>query len=173
MANSDPHGIQEAMASMPTETRVPRVDRIRAGILMVNAGTPYRQAAEDCDVSATTLYRHAKYSNLMRMEREKQVRVLETSLIDKQFAIADLASEKIFERIAADTMRDGDLIKAQGVAIDKIAMKRQWSKGGEAGEGQEGLSALAKILQGKILTVTDADPAARAIDVTGKSLTDQ
>lgn len=165
--DNDPHGIKEAMSELAV-TEVPRLERIQAGLALVAAGESYRHAAKVCDIPATVLHYHKSNPKRQKVEREKRVKLEETELIDKQFAIANLGSEKIFERVAADSMKDGDLIKAVGVATDKIGMYRQWNKGQAANSDDEGMTTLAQLLSGKRVTIEDKSPGDDAVDVKGE-----
>jgi hypothetical protein len=77
---------------------------------------------------------------------------------------ADIMTERMADN--PDAWQNGDLVKAYGVATDKIALKRGWRQGELQRAADEGLSAVAKLLAGHVITATPIDPAAKAIDVT-------
>lgn len=159
MTDTDAYKIQ--LDNVPPNDKTTRMN---AAVAMVRDGHSYRRAAEVCGVKTSTLF--ARANNPARLEREKDRKYSEDELIDSQFAIARRAAELVFDRVDSGEMRDGDLIKAMGVATDKIAVYRQWGKGQASIGDDSGMSALARILQGKTITVTDSDPSNTAIDVT-------
>ncbi len=169
-SQSDPTGMQAALATIPKGQLSERQQRIAAGLYEIRAGSSINAASKAVGIPYATLYKHHK--GLISSDNEKTLTKGEGALIDGLFAIAGLASEKIFERLE-DTkhpMSDGNLIKAQGVATDKIAAFRNWSKGQGSKGVDQGISILAQLMQGKRVTIgiEDTDPVEEAIDVTGE-----
>ena len=166
----DSSGYLEAIAEIPKGQLSERQQRIAAGLAMIRDGSSIREASHLTNIPYSTLYDHKR--GLTETDHEKAFQKGERALVDGLLAIATLASEKVFERVEADSMRDGDLIKAQGVAIDKIALKRGWSKGQQANGDDHGMTTLARLLSGKKLTIEDADPVKQAIEVDAITSTD-
>ena len=163
----DDSGYQAAIAEIPRGQLSERQQRIAAGLAMIRVdGSSVHAAAKAVQIPYSTLYDHNR--GLTDPDYEKGFKANERGLVDGLMSIATLASEKIFERVEADTMRDGDLIKAQGVAIDKIAMKRRWAQTQTQGSDRTHdalAAALEAMRQGAKVSIEQPDPVADAIEI--------
>ena len=75
-----------------------------------------------------------------------------------------MATERVTERLADPDhdWRDTDLIKAQGVNVDKVVALQNRPKAPE----ESGVALLAAMLETSDITLTKRDAASEAIDVT-------
>lgn len=165
-SSSDPDGILGALAEIPKGQLSERQARLAAALAMIDGGSSIHAASKACELPYSTLYKQAR--GLARSDRETAFEVGESALVDAQLTIASRASEIVLERLddTQNPMRDGDIIKAMGVATDKVAIKRQWSRADSNQNEREGISALARILQGHTVTIEPTDPSTQAVDVT-------
>lgn len=166
---TDPTGMQQALETIPSGQLSERQTRIAAGISLVrDAGFSINRAAKECDIPYKTMWRHVK--GLVNSATEQGFQADETALIAGSFDVALIANDKIIERLSDDDnpMRDSDLIKSYGVATDKIAAKRQWSRGTQSSDinTRDALTeALESVMRGGSVTVTGPDPISEAVEV--------
>ena len=163
---NDPSGYLEAIAEIPRGQLSERQQRIAAGIAMIRDGKSCNKAAKEVGIPYSTLFRHKQ--GLTDPNYEKAFQKGEKALIEGHLAIATLGAEKVFERVEADTMSDGDLIKAVGVSTDKLALKRGWARGLSSADEktQDALAgALEHLRQGHTVTIEKPDPVNEAIEI--------
>ncbi len=170
----DPTGMLETLAEAD-QVMVPlspRKAKIAAGLALVRDGMPIQRAAKHVDIPTATLWRHAR--GLSDVNSEKLVQVNEQALVAASFDMAQIAASKLTDRLLDEDhgWKDGDLVKVYGVATDKIAMRRGWSKGQQANGDDHGMTTLARLLSGTKLTIEDADPVEQAIEVDAITSTD-
>ena len=172
----DPTGMIEALAEIPAGQLSERQMRIASGIALVRDNNlSYEKASKECGIPTKTLWRHCQ--GHVALTDEKGVQVNERALVAASFDMAQIAADKITTRLL-DTehdWKDGDLVKVYGVATDKIAMKRRWAQGNDGGSerSQDTLANALEELRGKTVTITDADPASQAIEVSATTHTDE
>ena len=163
---TDPTGITDALAEIPKGQLSERQHRMAAGLALIDAGSSISAASRECGIPYTTLYQ--QHRGITASDRENTFQRGEDALIDAQLTIASRASEIVLERLDADTMRDADVIKAMGVATDKVAIKRQWARGSGASDvnTRDALTeALESVMRGGSVTVTGPDPISEAVEV--------
>ena len=168
----DPHGYQSVIAEIPRGQLSERQTRIAAGLALIRDGSSVNAAAKQVGIPQRTLWRHDK--GLAALTSEKGIQANEQALLAASFDIAQLAAEKITDRLLDETnpVKDADLGKFYGIASDKIAIRRGYARGtGPADEKtQDALAgALERLRQGDQVQITSADPTSHAIDVTHTS----
>lgn len=127
------------------------------------------RAAREVGISATHLTRklNAIGSN---GDLQKKAATGDERILEMSQAMATLAGETILDRLEreGDEMKIAELTKVYSASTNQVAAKQRWSQGGSRASGGDGMSILTKILAGKVVTVSDMDPANTALDVTPK-----
>jgi len=144
-------------------------ERYTAAIALVqDQGLSVIQAAREVGVSASHLSRKINdlgaKSDTSAAAHAADQRILETSQ-----TLSALSAERLLERVEkeGDTMKTPELTKIYKAASDTVATKQQWAKGGGGPPGADnGVSALARLLEGGDITITKRDAARDAIDVS-------
>jgi hypothetical protein len=170
MADKPTEIIRSVIADLPQNQLSTRQLKIAAGLSLVrDQGYTFTKAAAEADVPLSTLWRASR--GLVPATDGKGVEINDAALVAASFDVAQVAAGIMTERMVdnPEAWANGDLVKAYGVATDKIAMKRGWKQGDLQRAADEGLSAIGKMLQGHTITATPIDRASRAIDVTASS----
>ena len=165
---NDPSGYLEAIAEIPKGQLSERQQRIATGLAMINEGSSCNAAAIAVNIPAKTMWRHNQ--GYVALTDEKGVQINERALVAASFDMAQIAAQKITDRLLDETreIKDADLVKIYGVATDKIAMKRGWTRGLSAADEktQDALAgALQHLRDGKQIQIIEPDPVSEAIDV--------
>ncbi len=165
---------QETPLMLPGEAEKQKEDRaqkIAQGIAMLSDGRSYRQAQAATGLALSTLHRN--YARICTGSSEREKEALDAHIVAHAYTIADLAAAEITARLEAPEKRSRmtlrELTTGFGVATDKIALRRQWSRPQDQGtEGWLGhlASALSRV---RSVTIEVADPADVALDVTPPS----
>ena len=165
----DHTGMDAVVAEIPRGQLSERQTRIAAGLALIRDGSSVQAAARQVEIPQPTLWRHNR--GLSTLNDEKGIQANEQALLAASFDIAQLAAEKITDRLLDETnpVKDADLGKFYGIASDKIAIRRGYARGtGPADEKtQDALAgALERLRQGDQVQITSPDPTSQAIDVT-------
>lgn len=157
----DPTGYQSALAEIKPGQLSERQQRLSIGVALVREGKSIRSAAAIAQVPKSTLHLYATGQvDILTTESslERQVNAVHEASIDMSL----IAAEAVIESLSTqpDQWRPADLVKAYGVATDKVLAFGQRSKGPE-----QGMSELSKLLQGSKLTIEPARPGDDAIEV--------
>ncbi len=159
---------QETPLMLPGEAEKQKEDRaqkIAQGIAMLSDGKSYRQAPAKTGLALSVLHRH--YAGVCSHGTEREKEALDAHIVAHAYHIADLTALEITSRLEAPEKRSRmtlrELTTGFGVATDKIAARRQWSRPQD--QGTEGwLGALAGALSRvRSVTVQLEDPV---VDVT-------
>ena len=141
-----------------------RAQTIAAALAMIKDGSSINGASKACGIPYSTLHRyHHHLSKLDSKEGDGMALAMED--LQKSVMVAStIATERVLERLVdpAHPWKDGDLIKAQGVNIDKTLALRDTGKGA----ADPGISAFAAILEANNITISKRDASHDAIDVT-------
>jgi len=147
-----------------------RQERLARGLARIEAGAPIERAARAVGIPASTLRDWHRRSYAAEPEALKK---LEEIVLAQACEIATTAGAALAERVPR--LDDGKLIAAWGTAVDKIALRQGWSRGGELATQATGSGdAVARILQaldGKSLTISLSaeDCAEQALEVNPKA----
>jgi len=161
MANIDPTGYDVALANIQPGALSERQQRVASAMAMVRDGETIKHSASLARIPQSTLWGYLNGKSKLGTEAEHG-RLEEVT--EHSYDISRMAAEAIKESLSdrpAD-WRPGDLVKAYGVATDKIIAIRN----APASQTAPGISALAALLEGADVTITKRDPAKHAIDVT-------
>ena len=126
-----------------------------------------KAAAKKLGISATHLSRRLNAigckGDLQKIADAGDRRILEMAQ-----SMSAIAGETLLEKMEEEgtEMKTADLTKIYTGATNQVATKQRWSQGSQAGGSDHGMTVLAQMLQGKKVTVEDADPTQKAIDVT-------
>lgn len=166
---SDPvlKAMQDTLAAIPQGQLSERQVRIAAAVSLVrDEGRTYKAASEATGVPIQTIFRYKH--KMTEAFDDAGVAINAKALVAASFDVAQLASQRITERLLdePESWGNGDLVKAYGVATDKIALKLRWRDGTEARESDEGVSAISKMLRGATIVMPRQDEHSDAIDVT-------
>lgn len=145
-----------------------RQDRIAQAVARVEAGESSRRVSVSTGIPRTTIYRWADKWRSADADTKQQIT---DRLISQHVETALLASAEINRRLAdpdlAAEISPKDLNALAGTSTDKLARYMRWER---PAEHESASSALARLLDRlgdlESVTLTLADPAARAIDVT-------
>ena len=166
----DHTGYKAVVAEITRGQLSERQTRIAAGLALIREeGSSIKGAAERVGIPEKTLWRHN--AGLVSLTSEKGIQANEQALLAASFDIAQLAADKITDRLLDETnpVKDADLGKFYGIASDKIAIRRGYARGtGPADEKtQDALAgALERLRMGDRVQLTSPDPTSQAIDVT-------
>jgi hypothetical protein len=139
---------------------------LQGAALVMKEGLPVTRAADLVGVAETTLRVH-----IQRLSADPAaVKEAADSLAAAHVTIATAAADRVFSRL--DSLPDDLLIRAYGIASDKVAVHQGWGRDRDHATTANAADALAKLADaiaggGTLsVTVTPPDPAASAIDVT-------
>lgn len=162
----DPTGMNAALATIQPGALSERQQRIAVGLAMLERGHSYREAADVSKIPLSTLWDYRNDKRSLSERKTSDPRDVE-AVTELATDIAIMAGEAIRDSLSdPDIRRDwkpGDLIKAYGVAVDKILALNQVS----AGDDQDGESLLKSLLAGHKLTIEPARLGDDAIEVNG------
>jgi hypothetical protein len=125
------------------------------------------RAARELGISGTHLVRRLN-SIGTNGDLEAQAAAGDRRILEMSQALSTRAGEMILDRMEdqGDEVKMTELQKIYTASTNQVAAKRRWAQGGGAGDAGRGISALAKLLQGKKVTFEDADPAESAVEVS-------
>ena len=170
MSKVDPTGFEAALATIPEGQLSERQHRIAAGIALINdEGLSTHEAARRVSIPQATLYRYHRGQVALNQEMPAE-RDLE-AVTRASYDISQIAADAILDSLAneREDWKPGDLIKAYGVATDKvIAINRKAAPPDESAAAAL-VGVLAKAFEGKSVTVTEADPVEQAVEVEATS----
>ena len=157
--SKDPTGFETALATIPEGQLSERQHRLATAISMVREGKSQREAARACGVAKSTLYDALHRSGT---GRENSTSAELQVVHDLSHDIATIAGEAVRDSLSNDLeeWKPGELVKAYGVAVDKIVALHRTEKPTETG-----VSALAELLKQADVTITKRPADADAIDV--------
>lgn len=166
----DPTGYEDALATIPKGQLSERQQRIAAGLAMIREGSSIKKAAEVCRIPKTTMW---EYHHSLRSLSDPEIKVDRDmkAIQAATYDIAQIASEKIIESLSdnAEDWKPGDLVKAYGVAVDKIGILSS-----SAAPGTDGVANLVSaLLEAGSVTITPHPPDHAAIDVEATGHTDE
>lgn len=132
--------------------RDPRQAQKEAGAaLVLNQGVPILEASQRVGLPETTL-RDA----VARLAAEpEKIKEAADRLAAAHVTIALRAAERVHDRL--DSLPDDLIMRAYGIASDKVAVHQGWHRGTEGAAGSSAAEALAKLadaLQGRTLDVS-------------------
>lgn len=156
MAKIDPTGYTQALATIQPGALSERQQRIAAGVAMVREGASYRKAAAAAKVPLRTLWAYCNEGRAIA-EREGKADYNVAAVSEMSVDISLMAAEHVRDRLASapEEWTNMDLVKAYGVATDKIiAMSQRVSSG-----SQDALPALSKLLAGSKVTIEPSEQA--------------
>lgn len=159
--------ILKAITEIPAGQLSERNLRIAAGLrLITDHHYPVGETAKIVGVEESSMWRAKR--RLAVPSNDHGVKVAEQQLLEASFDIAQIAAERIKERLLDQDhpWKDSDLTKAYAVAVDAIALRRNWRQGLSTSASEQGFSALAQILKGSKITLQPAPDGDLAIDVT-------
>ena len=120
-----------------------RQAQLAAGLARIEAGESIEGAGRAVGVPSTTLRRWHERAYAADPEAVKR---LEEIVLGQALEIATTAGAALAERVPR--LADGKLIAAWGTAVDKIALRQGWARGGELAAHATGTGdAVARILQ--------------------------
>lgn len=158
----DPEGYKTAIATIQPGALSERQQRIAAGLAMLREGKSYREAARVAKIPHATLW---SYHNTGRAiaEREGKADHNIAAVTELSVDIALMAGEAVRDSLATnlEEWKPMDLVKAYGVATDKVIALSQRATGGST----DSIPALAKLLQGAKVTIEPAQPSDQALEV--------
>lgn len=135
-----------------------------------------RQAARTYGIPQGTLSKRLEWLN--QGNREDRIREAEEQILDHTIAAAEAAQRELAKRVTEDpaALTVKELVPIAGFSQDKLAVRRNWGKGG-AGEGASAgvlADVLQKLAAGGRVTITGPREGDQAIDVTpGKGETSE
>ena len=164
MAKVDPTGFDKAIAAIQPGALSERQQRIATAMAMVREGHSILKASKECELPYSTLWGYCRgVSNLGRENdggRGRDLDALQAASLDASL----IAVEKLRTALLTEDWKHGDLVKAYGVATDKvIAFSQQ-----PTGEAEDGQSMLAKFLAGHKVTIEPKRAGDDAIEVEGQ-----
>lgn len=165
MAKVDPTGFDKAIASIQPGALSERQQRIAAGLAMIREGKSLSAAARAVQVPLSTMwnYHHGvstlEGGNQQGGSLSRELEAVHATSHD----IALLAGENIVRSLTTEpeVWKPGDLVKAYGVAVDKIAILSQQPQGAQ----EDGQSLLAKFLSGHRVTIEPKRAGDDAVEV--------
>lgn len=162
----DPTGYDKALAQIQPGALSERQQRIAAGLAMLADGQSYRRAASVAQVPLSTLW---EYANHARSIHERQTRMEDDVQVVAQLScdVALIAGEAVRDSLIneRDQWKPGDLVKAYGVATDKLI-----ALGQRASAGDDSVSELAKLLSNSRVTVEPMGESDRALSVEAERI---
>ncbi|GEM_PF-6162438 len=170
MSSSDPTGYESQVAEIQPNALSERQQRVGIGLAMIRDGASYSEAARVCGIERRAL---ARYEQKLRQVDSKEgdgMTVALDALQKGAMTAALIATERVTERLVdpEHEWKDGDLIKAQGVNIDKVLA----FQAKPIAPADSGVSALERLLDQADVTLTKKDPANEAIEVEATTPTD-
>ena len=166
MGKVDTTGFDAVLAAIPKGQLSERQQRIAAGMAMVREGRSYRTASMACGIPISTLHHYVSGSS--SLEREQGFERPLKDVNEQSFDIAQLAGEAIVESLTKDrdAWKPGDLVKAYGVAVDKIN-----AMSGQSAAVPNGIAeALGKLLDKGDVTLRRHRPGDDALEVEAERL---
>lgn len=135
--------------------------------LVRDHGYSANRAARELGISATHLVRRLN-SIGTNGDLESQAAAGDRRILEMSQAMSTRAGEMILDRMEeqGDEIKMTELQKIYTASTNQVAAKQRWVQGGSAADAAKGISALARILQGKRVTFEDVDPSERALDVS-------
>lgn len=161
MEKTDPTGFAKGLATIPKGQLSERQQRIANGLAMIQGGQSIKGAARACGIPMSTLWGYARgVSDLSRENDGGRGRDLD-AILDASIDVSLIAAERLRESLVNDEWKAGDLVKAYGVATDKVALLNQRSTDAPSGIRE----LFAAVLAEGDVTIRKRDPADEAIDV--------
>lgn len=160
MSKVDPTGYSHAIATIEKGALSERQQRIAVGVAMLRDGATYRQASAAAKVPIRTLWDYANRGQAI-MEREGKADYNVAAVTEVSLDISLMAAEHVRDRLAAapEEWSNMDLVKAYGIATDKLIALSQRVTGGAS----DALPALSKLLSGSKVTIEPSEQG-RAIE---------
>ena len=158
----DPTGYAGALEAIQPGQLSERQQRIATALAMVRDGTPLRKAAVVAKVPYATLWEyHNKGRSVAGQETKADYNIAAVTEVSVDISL--MAAERVRDRLAEnpDDWSNMDLVKAYGVATDKIIALAQRT----GGQSAEGMTELQRLLTGRKVTIEDAQPIDSAIEV--------
>lgn len=158
----DPTGMRDVIATIQPGALSERQQRIAAGLALLNEGKSYREAARVAKIPHATLW---EYHNKGRAvaEREGKADHNVAAVTEVSVDISLMAAERVRDRLAEnpEEWSNMDLVKAYGIATDKVINLSQRSTGGAT----DSIPTLARLLQGAKVTIEPKQPSEKALEV--------
>jgi len=156
MGKVDPTGFQAALATIQPGALSERQQRIAAGLAMIRDGESIQQAAVLARVPYSTLWAyHHKGQSVADREGKADYNV--AAVTELSVDISLMAGERVRDSLAEhpEEWRPMDLVKAYGIATDKVALLSQRS----TSSAHDALPALSKLLAGSKVTIEPSEQA--------------
>lgn len=166
MGKVDPTGYEAALAQIPKGQLSERQQRIATGMAMVREGSSIWAAAKACQIPYSTLWGYC--NNVTKLDNEnagvqgRDLEALQTASLD----VSLIAAEKLRKALEEDDWRHGDLVKAYGVATDKVIAFQERPQADDA----QGQSLLTKLIQGHRITIEPAREGDDAVPVEAERI---
>ena len=162
----DPTGYTAAIAAIPKGQLSERQQRIAAGLAMIREGKSIQAASRATMIPWSTLDRYHKGLSTLE-SNEAGAEVNAENIHHAAADIALIAAQHVLEsmRDNIEEWKPSDLIKAFGVAADKVLALSGRTKGAE-----QGISALGQLLAGSTLTFPPRPQGDSALDVEAERI---
>lgn len=163
----DPTGYRDQLATIQPGALSERQQRIATALSMVREGISLNQAARVAKIPLSTLWAYHNSGRTVA-ERETKADYNVAAVTEVSVDISLMAAERVRDRLAErpDDWSNMDLVKAYGVATDKIIALAQRT----TGQGTEGMTELQRLLTGRKVTIEDAQPIDSAIEVDAQEI---
>ena len=166
MGKVDPTGFQATLDTIPKGQLSERQERIARALAMVQSGSSVRGASRACGIPTSTLWGYAHgITNLARENDGGRGRDLD-AIYEATIDASLIAAEKLREALVTDDWSHGDLIKAYGVATDKVVALNQRSTDAPSGIRE----LFAAVLAEGDLTISKRDASRDAIEVDAREI---
>lgn len=163
----DPTGYAGALEAIQPGQLSERQQRIATALAMVRDGMSLNQAARVAKIPLSTLWLYHRKGHAVA-ERETKADFNVAAVTEVSVDISLMAAERVRDRLAEnpDDWSNMDLVKAYGVATDKIIALAQRA----GGQSVEGMTELQRLLTGRKVTIEPAQPGDSAIDVDAREI---
>lgn len=166
MGKVDPTGFQAALATIQPGQLSERQQRIATGLAMIQAGSSCLAASKQCSLPVSTLWRYARgISNLQSENDGGRGRELD-AIHDASIDASLIAAERLRDSLIHDEWKPGDLVKAYGVATDKVIALSQRTT-----EAPMGIRELfSAVLAENDITIRKRDAIDQAIEIEASGI---
>lgn len=161
MSKVDTTGFDAVLAAIPKGQLSERQQRIAAGMAMVREGSSVLAAAKACGLPNSTLWAYCNDVTKLGRENDgplgRDIEALRAASVDASL----IAAEKLRKALIEDEWKHGDLVKAYGVATDKVI-----AMGDNRGAAPNALAdVLGALLDKGDVSIKRRDPANDAIEI--------
>lgn len=162
MGKVDPTGFDSVLAKIPKGQLSERQERIATGLAMIQNGSSIKRAAQTCGIPVSTLWNYHHGISTLGSETgfERDLKSVQAVSHD----IALIAGENIVKSLTTEpeAWKPGDLVKAYGVATDKVIA---FQAGGQASAPNGIAELVGSLLEQGDISIKRRDKAAEAVEV--------